>query len=264
MLQWTGTTGAYEGELQGRCVRCKHTSCKLSSAYSYGAIAWLRTVRIFPSRNVGLSCLLYRFMSLHRSPLWKVSPQPLLPYCLACRAGTASVTHPCARANATHTMLKLMSADFTLQVWNRVLAPMSGQSGSENIAAASVGILKQALQVSAEYTHVLDAIRSTAWMHQLCSWPGTVSGRSGMPKKLEIGPAPHVYYLTCRSVLVSHWAVHVEYVVWHTDYLSWYGPSASLHSYPVCACLQQGLACTIDSADQLVLSQRLPCREVVY
>lgn len=33
------------------------------------------------------------------------------------------------------------------QVWNRVLALMSGQGGSEDVAEASVGILKQALQV---------------------------------------------------------------------------------------------------------------------
>ena len=33
------------------------------------------------------------------------------------------------------------------QVWNRILAPMSGQGGSEDVAEASVGILRQALQV---------------------------------------------------------------------------------------------------------------------
>ena len=37
-----------------------------------------------------------------------------------------------------------------VQVWNRVLAPMSSQHGSEDIAEASVGILRQALQVSTD------------------------------------------------------------------------------------------------------------------
>ena len=33
------------------------------------------------------------------------------------------------------------------QVWNRVLAPMSGQKSSEEVAEGAVGILEQGLQV---------------------------------------------------------------------------------------------------------------------
>ena len=48
-----------------------------------------------------------------------------------------------------YTQNSNMSVSVNMQVWNRVLAPMSGQHGSEAIAEGSVGILKQALQVSA-------------------------------------------------------------------------------------------------------------------
>ena len=45
---------------------------------------------------------------------------------------------------------RMMIVSIAMQVWNRVLAPMSGQHGSEDIAEGSVSILKQALQVSTE------------------------------------------------------------------------------------------------------------------
>lgn len=69
MLPWTGTTGVHEGELQGRCVASKITSCKLSSAYHYSAIAKCMLLEILPSRDLALCYASHQLISLHRNLL---------------------------------------------------------------------------------------------------------------------------------------------------------------------------------------------------
>lgn len=48
-------------------------------------------------------------------------------------------------------------------MWNRVLAPMSSQKSSEEVAEGAVGILEQALQV----TYTVPAAWTSVMIHRL-------------------------------------------------------------------------------------------------
>ncbi len=77
-----------------------------------------------------------------------------------CPGSKEGQPHACKMPVPILRILELVNVTMTMQVWNRVLAPMSGQQGSEAIAEGSVGILKQALQVSADNSRQAVALLS--------------------------------------------------------------------------------------------------------